>query len=603
MSTASVRAEWEGRLVGGRFALLEWLGGSEDRGVFLTILPGAQKAAIMLILAEGMDADAYLVHWMASKALSHPGLMGLLEAGRCVIEGTNLVYVVTQYAENSLAQIIRERALGVDDARAIFDPVLDALLYLHGKGFVHGHVKPANILIVAGQVKLSGDDLSVAGEVPKRARTPGIYDAPEITTGTLTSAADSWSLGMTLATSLTQRPVVWDRSAKRQPVVPETLPQPFGEIVRECLRLDPADRCTVRDVKASLGRNVSHPIAPETIPPVVEPVRKEPSARVPEPVRVAPDPIDEMDPADFIRSRAPSADIEEPITRATEPAPVAPDSIDEVDPPDFIRSPNLFADIEAANLTRAPALPLVIGVIAVLAIVAALLLQNNVIKLSWPFQNISAPATSQVTPPPQSQAPSPNQAQSSPPAGQAAQPQPPPARLDQTQGAPASGQTTPPSQPPAASPDQAQSAPETGQVAPQPQPRESSPAQVESASRTGRAELQAQSQAPRMTHPARSEGAIAKRVFPDVPETARGSIRGTKEAVVRVWVDRNGRVSNAAYVSQGPGNYFARSAMRAALLWRFVPPNLDGQARSSVWILRFYFSQTKTEVTAIEEER
>ena len=82
---ASIRAEWEGRLIDGRFALLEWLGGSEDRGVFLTVLQGVRKAAIKLIPAEGAEADELIARWEKARTLSHPHLMGVLETGRCVL--------------------------------------------------------------------------------------------------------------------------------------------------------------------------------------------------------------------------------------------------------------------------------------------------------------------------------------------------------------------------------------------------------------------------------------------------------------------------------------------------------------------------------------
>ncbi|HET6170142.1 MAG TPA: protein kinase, partial [Terracidiphilus sp.] len=203
MRTASIRAQWEGRLVDGRFALLEWLGGSDDHAVFLTVLQGIQKAAIKLIPAEGAEADSYIAQWEAAKKLSHPHLIAVLDTGRFAIAGTDLVYVVTEFAEKPLSQTIETWSLGVREARGFLDPVLEALAYLHGKGFVHGHVKPSNILMAADQWKLSGDDLLVAGEFPELASIPGGYDAPEVMNGSITPAMDMWSLGMTLTEAVT----------------------------------------------------------------------------------------------------------------------------------------------------------------------------------------------------------------------------------------------------------------------------------------------------------------------------------------------------------------------------------------------------------------
>jgi TonB family protein len=69
---------------------------------------------------------------------------------------------------------------------------------------------------------------------------------------------------------------------------------------------------------------------------------------------------------------------------------------------------------------------------------------------------------------------------------------------------------------------------------------------------------------------------------------------------IRVTVDPGGNVSNAAFDSPGPSKYFAKLALQAAQHWKFKPAQVDGQAVSSVWILRFQFRQTATEVTPVE---
>jgi len=141
----------------------------------------------------------------------------------------------------------------------MLDPVLDVLLYLHGKVSCMATSKPSNIMVVDNQMKLSGDSLQVTGEFSKHFFTPGVYGAPEGATETISPAADVWSLGVTLIEVLTQHPPVWDRSTDREPIVPESIPQPFADIARECLRLDPARRCTLIDIKARLEPRRSLP--------------------------------------------------------------------------------------------------------------------------------------------------------------------------------------------------------------------------------------------------------------------------------------------------------------------------------------------------------
>ena len=161
MNTAKIRSDWVGRVIDGRFALRQWLGGSEQSGVFLTELEEdrSQKAAIKLIPADAEDADAQLACWARTQPLSHPHLMRLVSFGRCWIEGAALLYAVTEYSDEILSQILPARPLTPAEAREMLGPILDALSYLHGKGFVHGHLKPSNILVVGDQLKLSSDRL------------------------------------------------------------------------------------------------------------------------------------------------------------------------------------------------------------------------------------------------------------------------------------------------------------------------------------------------------------------------------------------------------------------------------------------------------------
>jgi TonB family protein len=268
MNTAAIRSDWVGRVVEGRFPLLQWLGGSESGGVFLTELHGQppQKAAIKLIPANTEDAEAHIAGWAAATTLAHPHLMRLFDSGRCQIDDAMLLFVVTEYAEEVLSQILEDRPLTPAEAREMLDPVLDALVYLHGKGFVHGHLKPSNIMVVGDRLKLSLDSLQAIGQPGEHFPPTGVYDAPERATGAVSGAADVWSLGVTLVEALTQEPPVCDGSAKSEPAWPEFMPQPFAAIAQECLRQDPLRRCTLLQIKARLEPVQSHPGLPESPP-------------------------------------------------------------------------------------------------------------------------------------------------------------------------------------------------------------------------------------------------------------------------------------------------------------------------------------------------
>lgn len=248
MSATLLSAVSAGRVIDERFPLLEELGGTEWTSAWLTELDDAwaQKAAIKLFPFESVDEDATADRWDIARTLSHPNLMPLLDAGRCDLDGEDLFYVVTEYADETLSQILPERPLSPEEVREMLEPILGALAYLHKLGLTHGHLRPTNVMVVDGQLKLSPD-------FGWRYRRRTIYDAPEAVTGDLSLAADIWSLGILLVEALTQFPPVRTRSYTAELEVPATIPEPFFTICRECLRTDPDRRCTLAEIKALLN--------------------------------------------------------------------------------------------------------------------------------------------------------------------------------------------------------------------------------------------------------------------------------------------------------------------------------------------------------------
>ena len=237
-------AQWQGQVVDGRFPLDQYLGGSECQAVFLTRMPGSSgRAAIKLIRANACNPEAQLAAWRRVARLSHPNLIRILDCGRCWLAGNDLVFVITEFAEENLGQVLPQRALSVAETESMLRPVLDALRYLHDQGLVHGHIRPSNVMAINEQVKLSGDGIQVPGS-PVRVMNGGAYDAPEVAGQHISVVSDMWSLGKLLTEVLTQR--VPSRTERMN------LPQPFVEIVKHCVVEDPTSRWTVRDVAERL---------------------------------------------------------------------------------------------------------------------------------------------------------------------------------------------------------------------------------------------------------------------------------------------------------------------------------------------------------------
>jgi serine/threonine-protein kinase Stk1 len=257
--------QWEGQVVNGTFPLRQYLGGSDHSAVFLTERRGRdpQRAAIKLIAVDPANAALRLARWEFAAKLSHPHLLRLFETGSCQLDNIVLLYVVMEYAEENLALILPQRALTPDEARDLLEPALDALAYVHGKSLVHGSIKPSNIMAAQDQLKLSSDTLlrvddPTSGAPKTNVVYPSVYDAPEISNGTISPASDSWSLGMTLMEALTQR--LPAREGMAEPVL-ETVPAPFMGIAHCCLRREPQRRCAAADIAARLRSNSASPIS------------------------------------------------------------------------------------------------------------------------------------------------------------------------------------------------------------------------------------------------------------------------------------------------------------------------------------------------------
>ncbi len=267
--------QWEGQLVDGKFPLHQYLGASEHDAVFLTARPGlpSTRVAIKVIPLEFVDADRQLACWQKATSLSHRHLLRIFEYGRSQIDGTEILYVLMEYADEDLSQILPERPLTPAECTDMLQPVANALGYIHSQGLVNGHIMPSNIMASGNEVKIASEAVQFPGPpvMKSRAEFAG-YDAPELTTSGLSVATDVWSLGATALEAVSQKTVFLDGDEKSDPAVPQ-LPEPLSSIVRNCLRVDPQQRWTIAQILEALrptpvvSKAAPKPVAPPPVAP------------------------------------------------------------------------------------------------------------------------------------------------------------------------------------------------------------------------------------------------------------------------------------------------------------------------------------------------
>ena len=245
--------QWEGHIVEGRFPLREFQGSTDHSAVFVTCFGSMQeKAAIKFLPVPGDGGQWSFQQWERTSAISHPHLLRLFAWGKCQLSEAQFLYVVSEFAEENLGQVLPGRPLTAQETEFMLHSTVEVLGYLHGARLVHTRLKPANLMAVGDDLKLASDSICAAGERNTLALAATAYDAPEFTAVGPSAAGDIWSLGVTLVEALTQKVAPGAAFREGQAILPEGTPDTFLQIARECLRLDPERRWTSREIAAHL---------------------------------------------------------------------------------------------------------------------------------------------------------------------------------------------------------------------------------------------------------------------------------------------------------------------------------------------------------------
>ncbi len=541
----------EGQIINSTFPLQQFLGRVESSAVFLTQLPAPQsaKAVIKFIPAEPA-ADLQLSLWRRASQLNHPNLLRLFHSGRCRLADNDLLYAVMEFAEEDLSQILPQRPLTPEETRDMLAPVLDALAYLHGHGLVHSRVKPSNILATGDQLKLSSDTFFPVGESPKSRRATAVYDAPD--SGPLSASADVWSLGVTLVEALTQHAPALPPDRQADPLIPDSLPQPFLDIARHALVRDPKRRWTIAEIAARL--NPSAAVATTAAPAPSASASVAASASAISPLAIPLSPVPPVPAA-----KLPTPKLEPPARRDTpppRPQAVSPRPRGAMPRPQqtFVL-PNYFVPLLAA----------------IFIIVAIFALPKILARRSESSSSASTTSASQ---------PKPVQPSASREIAPPAQP------AQQNSSKASSGKKS------LSAKDTAQAA--LGSPSPSASASSSSAPAITTAPASLRTDTFPSANAPSSSADSPARGEVLDQVLPDVSGKARATIHGVVRVTVRVQVDPAGAVSDALLDSPGPSQYFADLALKAARRWQFTSPELNGHSVPSTWLIQFHFSSSGT---------
>jgi hypothetical protein len=220
--------------------------------VYFALSDGGKEVALKLL--RGDQADIELRGIKQCLNLKHQNLVGLYDVKT---DDHGQPWVVMEYiAGETLSAILNRHAKGLplELVRQWFPSLGRAVNYLHDHGIVHRDMKPANIFLEQGILKVGDYGLSKSMSSSHRSAQTGSvgtvhYMAPEVASGNYDKSVDIYALGVILYEMLTGTPPFDGESAqevmmKHLMSLPDLtkVPPAFKALLAKALAKDPQQR-------------------------------------------------------------------------------------------------------------------------------------------------------------------------------------------------------------------------------------------------------------------------------------------------------------------------------------------------------------------------
>ncbi|MFF0373388.1 serine/threonine-protein kinase [Actinoplanes missouriensis] len=231
------------------------------------------------------DTRAAHLAWREARLaarLSHPGIAAVHDYREAVRpDGSVAPFVVMELLSGeTVAARLTDGPIPWGEAVSIGAAVAEALAAAHAAGVVHRDIKPGNVMLCPGGVKLLDFGISATAGEPDDDDTGATfgtpaYAAPERLDGKPAEpATDLYGLGVLLFEMVAGEPPysvdTWEELAAAQargPArLPDTLPVRLRDLIGQCLDDDPYRRPSAAEARRALARLIPSTGSRRTIP-------------------------------------------------------------------------------------------------------------------------------------------------------------------------------------------------------------------------------------------------------------------------------------------------------------------------------------------------
>ena len=147
--------EYEGNVLAGY--PIDRLQRSEGRSAFFSTSTPDGKPALLRLTESHFDESELIGRWHKIAAVTHPHLQAIQHSGQITYDGVPLACCLLEPIDASLADVLRDHPLTVDETKEVAEAVAGALAALHAAELVHEHLDASNVYAHGEVVKLRSD--------------------------------------------------------------------------------------------------------------------------------------------------------------------------------------------------------------------------------------------------------------------------------------------------------------------------------------------------------------------------------------------------------------------------------------------------------------